>query len=524
MIHRTRFVYACCQKRFPALAEELVDERRHAVGRRVGVEQPVVERVPLPRAPEPDFEVVVAAPGIVEDAPNLMAEVSFDFEDERARAAAGIVRPPVKQLARKRVHAGGGLAGPDGPDDEHAGVEPLFGDDEPRGPLALARHGGMVRLADHQRGRFVVRRRGPLGQLALAPEPEEGLQPDPPDREDERAREDDCDAGRGVVPEADGGVDARIVVSDQVEIGVVADGGERQFERVRARRSDGGTDERRPSSSSSEKSPSRRDRWYGSDPAGRAAWACTCRTAPMPHQASQRAGSLPSTARRPGSAPAICGPWPNPKPSSDLRNPRSAHPGDIPLHKHPDVDFTPPDRQRAPPNGAQVRTPERRLERHTEWPSIVPSGRAERRSSRISARRRRQPVETAQFLDRRVVHAPDGVLDPCGPASGRGDGPGRMHGTWGRVRIGPVPEDRPRPVKRSPGARDPDGLDRQAILPQRLPEPAVPVPPRMERRRGVVAGIDVDEHGAAGVQRHGHPAREVAPRAARRAPVDPDGQ
>ncbi len=68
-------------------------------------------------------------------------------------------------------------------------------------------------------------------------------------------------------------------------------------------------------------------------------------------------------------------------------------------------------------------------------------------------------VETAQFLDRRVVHAPDGVLDPRGLAPGRGDGPGRMHGTQGRVRNGPVPEDRPRSVKRSPGARDPDGLD-----------------------------------------------------------------
>ena len=51
----------------------------------------------------------------------------------------------------------------------------------------------------------------------------------------------------------------------------------------------------------------------------------------------------------------------------------------------------------------------------------------------------------------------------------------------------------------------------------------MPVPPRMERGRGVVAGIGVDEHGTAGVQRHGHPAREVAPRAASRAPVDPDG-
>ncbi len=117
--------------------------------------------------------------------------------------------------------------------------------------------------------------------------------------------------------------------------------------------------------------PSGTDRWSGSDPPGRAAWACTCRTAPMPHQASQRAGSLPTTARRSGSAPAIRGPWHNPKPSSDLRNPRSAHLRGIPLHKHPDVEFTPLDRQRAPPNGAQIRTPEWRRERRAEWMSIL---------------------------------------------------------------------------------------------------------------------------------------------------------
>ena len=72
--------------------------------------------------------------------------------------------------------------------------------------------------------------------------------------------------------------------------------------------------------------PSRRDRWRGSDPAGRAAWACTCRTAPMPHRAYRRAGALPSTARRGGSAPAIRGPWPNPKPSGGLRSSRFAPP------------------------------------------------------------------------------------------------------------------------------------------------------------------------------------------------------
>ena len=78
-------------------------------------------------------------------------------------------------------------------------------------------------------------------------------------------------------------------------------------------------------------------------------------------------------------------------------------------------------------------------------------------------------LKAAHFRDRLVVHAEDGALDARGLAPRRGDGPGRMHGTRGRARMGPVPEDRPRTVERSPGARDPDGLDRQAILPQRPP-------------------------------------------------------
>ena len=115
--------------------------------------------------------------------------------------------------------------------------------------------------------------------------------------------------------------------------------------------------------------------------------------------------------------------------AADLRNPRSARFGAISLHKHLDVVVTPPDRQRAPPNGAQIRTPERRLERHTEWASIVPPGRADRSSSRISAIRRRQALKAAHFHNRLIVHAEDGALDARDLAPGRGDGPGRMHGT-----------------------------------------------------------------------------------------------
>ncbi len=127
-------------------------------------------------------------------------------------------------------------------------------------------------------------------------------------------------------------------------------------------------------------------------PAGGGDGGAQANPVPRPNRAPVPLGSLPSTARRPGSAPAIRGPWHNPNPYGHLRNPRSAHLRGISLHKHLHVVFTPPDRQRAPLHGTQIRTPERRLDPHTEWPSIVPSGRADRSSSRISTRRRRQPL------------------------------------------------------------------------------------------------------------------------------------
>ena len=190
-------------ERFSTLAEELVDERRDAVGQRVGIEQRIVERVPLPRAAEPDLEVVVRAPGVLEDAADLMAEVALDLEQERARAAAGIVGPPGEELAGERIHAGGGLAGADGTHDEDAGVEPLLRDHEPRRPLALARHGRMVQFADHERGRLVPGRGGPGGELPAGAAPGTRLEPDPRDREADAAGEQQRDGWRRVVPDVD---------------------------------------------------------------------------------------------------------------------------------------------------------------------------------------------------------------------------------------------------------------------------------------------------------------------------------
>ena len=223
-------------ERFAALAEELVDEGCDAVGERVGVEQRIVERVPLQRAVEPDLEVVAAAPGVVEDAAHAVAKVALDLEHKGAGPAPGPVGLPREELLGERVHAGGGLAGADRADDEHAGVEPRLGNDEPGGPLALARDDGMVELADHERGRGIVRRGGPDGQAAPAAASCTRLKPHPPDREAHAPGEDDDDGRGRVVPDADHRVKARIVVGDEVQHGVAAHAGERRPERV----SDGG--------------------------------------------------------------------------------------------------------------------------------------------------------------------------------------------------------------------------------------------------------------------------------------------
>ncbi len=172
-----------------------------------------------------------------------MTEVALDLEHERARPAAGIVGLPGEELLGERVHAGGGLAGADGSDDEHAGVEPLLGDDEPGRPLALLRHGRVMELADHERGRAVGGRRRPRGEPAPAPGPHERLEPDPPDRDGERSGEHDGHGGPRVVPDADGGVQARIVVGDQVQRRVAAGARERCLERLGARGSDSGSDD-----------------------------------------------------------------------------------------------------------------------------------------------------------------------------------------------------------------------------------------------------------------------------------------
>jgi len=91
-------------ERLAGLAEELVDEGRDAVGHRVGVEQGIVERVPLERAAEPDLKVVVLPPGVLQDAPHLVAEAAISpckshWDNDLAtryemRVSLGVSSPP----------------------------------------------------------------------------------------------------------------------------------------------------------------------------------------------------------------------------------------------------------------------------------------------------------------------------------------------------------------------------------------------------------------------------------------------
>ncbi len=78
-------------------------------------------------------------------------------------------------------------------------------------------------------------------------------------------------------------------------------------------------------------------------------------------------------------------------------------------------------------------------------------------------------VETAQFLDRRVVHSPDGILDARNLAPDGCDGLGLLVGLLGGGGADPVSQDRPCAFEFPPTACDPGDLDRQALLPQRFP-------------------------------------------------------
>ena len=60
-----------------------------------------------------------------------VTKISLHFEDERGQAPLGFLRLPAQELASDRVQTGRRLAGPDGPENRHAGKESTLRDRQP---------------------------------------------------------------------------------------------------------------------------------------------------------------------------------------------------------------------------------------------------------------------------------------------------------------------------------------------------------------------------------------------------------
>ena len=267
--------------------------------------------------------------------------------------------------------------------------------------------------------------------------------------------------------------------------------------------------------------PSCKDWWTGSDPVRTVSGMCTSQPSAMPALGIETPGSPPRhghTARIGTGDPRAVA-----QPQADRRLAESAFrtlgrdfPAQAPRCRfHTSGSATgSPERRSNPDSAKAARTPDRmgvdrasRTRRSKQFPHLGDPAEA--------------GLKAAHVRNRLAVHAEDGALDA------RDLAPRRR--SWADARDqGPCPHWSSSRGSSAPG-RAVSGRTRPRWPPPTShppSEPPVPVPPRVERRRGVVAGIGVigvDEHGAAGVQRHGHPAREVAPRAPDRAPVDPDG-
>ena len=100
----------------------------------------------------------------------------------------------------------------------------------------------------------------------------------------------------------------------------------------------------------------------------------------------------------------------------------------------------------------------------------------------------------AHLLEQPDIPLEDGLLDP-------GDLQADLRVEFGWAWVpSPVGEHRPGQVQLRPGPGDGNDFDPAPALPERLPELAVRRAPGAERRRGLVARIDVHEHSTFGVQ------------------------
>ena len=158
-------------ERFFPLAEELIQEGRHGVGERVGIEPPRAERIPGHAARHAQFEVVILAAHVGEHPADVVTQIPLHFEHDRRRAPLGIRRVPAQQLTREGVQTRGGLAGPDGPDNRRAGIEPPLRDDEPVRGGTLHQVDGVVHLADNDGRAVGGRRQRPVWKAGAEPHP-----------------------------------------------------------------------------------------------------------------------------------------------------------------------------------------------------------------------------------------------------------------------------------------------------------------------------------------------------------------
>lgn len=113
-------------------------------------------------------------------------------------------------------------------------------------------------------------------------------------------------------------------------------------------------------------------------------------TVSVPCEACRTHGSLPSTA---ASARASRPPRCTRRKRNEVRNLRNRRRVTSERDyraQRPQCHMCTLDRQRPPSTGGQIPRPWKRLERHTEWPSIVPAGHMDRSISSISTIRWRQ--------------------------------------------------------------------------------------------------------------------------------------
>src|ERR1700690_3920356 len=152
-------------ERFFALTKEVVQQRRDAVGKSVGI-QVVVQRIVTVVRFEDDLDVVFTACVRLEDPLHFTAEVAFYFEHKAADLPLAIGRPKSEDLFGEWEDAAGGLAGSDRAEDGNAGEQAPLGNGEPPRRRGRARSPGIVNLADDQEEIFAQARIGIGGQMA----------------------------------------------------------------------------------------------------------------------------------------------------------------------------------------------------------------------------------------------------------------------------------------------------------------------------------------------------------------------